>query len=444
MELQDTIEHIIDLNKELQGMSPLTNEQKEALAKKFRLEFNYNSNHIEGNTLTYVETELLLIFDETRGSHPHRDFEEMKASDVALEMIEQLAIDKSHPLTESFIKNLNQIILVRPYWKEAVTQDGQSTRRKITVGDYKKYPNSVLLPNGEIFNYASPAETPQLMAELIGWLRAEEEKIDEKLHPVEIAAMLHYKFVRIHPFDDGNGRISRLLMNYLLIKNSYPPVIIKSEDKNNYLNALHDADAGNLDSFNLYIAKQLVWSLELSIKAARNESLEEQEDWKKKLTLIRKQLADKETISVVKSNDILLKLLNEKTIPFATKLMFELKEFDGLFLYRKIFLSAETGTKFSVATNSKFGIELITKHFKNNLELEFSFEDFTKDTDNPFSLLLVLKYKFLKHKYEIFINDSPLFTKLYHQEYSTREFEDAKNVIGRILIAEIEKRIKLN
>src|SRR4030095_11207546 len=98
---------------------------------------------------------------------PHRDYEEMKASDVALEMIEQLSDDKEHPLTESFIKNLNEVLLVKPYWKDAVTPDGQSTRKKITIGDYKKQPNSVILSNGEIFEYASPAETPQLMTELI-------------------------------------------------------------------------------------------------------------------------------------------------------------------------------------------------------------------------------------------------------------------------------------
>jgi Fic family protein len=210
------ISMVQELKKELDSLMPMSKEQEEGLEKKFRLEFNFHSNHIEGNTLTYGETELLLIFDETRGSHTHRDYEEMKASDVALEMIKEQAKDTSHPLTEMFIKNLNQVLLVRPYWKDAITPEGVETKRKILIGEYKKFPNTVRLTNGEIFNYASPSETPGLMGALIEWLRQEEEK--KELHPVEIAALLHYKFVSIHPFDDGNGRISRLLMNYILYK----------------------------------------------------------------------------------------------------------------------------------------------------------------------------------------------------------------------------------
>lgn len=439
MELQEVIEQITELNSELQSLLPMAKEQKEALDKKFRLEFNYNSNHIEGNTLTYVETELLLIFDETRGSHPHRDYEEMKASDVALEMVEQLSQDGSHPLTESFIKNLNQILLVRPYWKEAITADGQNTRRKITVGDYKKYPNSVLLANGETFNYASPSETPQLMGGLIEWLRSEEEA--KKLHAVEIASLLHYKFVRIHPFDDGNGRISRLLMNYVLFKNGYPSIVIKSEDKKNYLNALHDADAGDVESFKLYIAKQLIWSLELSIKAAKNESLEEQEDWKKKLSLIRKKLADKETISVVMSAQVVYELINDKIIPFLFKLIDGLKEFDGLFLSRKINVIFPNGQKGKVAIGQKYALNDINNLFLTYINFEILFEDFTKDPDNPFNVDAFFEFDFMKHKYEVSLGGAHLFTKLYHQEFNNREFQDSLNAVGRLVIDQMERSI---
>jgi Fic family protein len=99
------------------------------------------------------------------------------------------------------------------------------------------------LPNGEIFHYASPTETPIKMGELMEWLRVDEEKKD--LHPLALAALLHYNFVRIHPFDDGNGRLPRLLMNYILFKHDLPPVVIKSADKKDYLQVLGDADAGN-------------------------------------------------------------------------------------------------------------------------------------------------------------------------------------------------------
>ncbi len=137
--------------KTLKELLPLDKEVQAKLDKKFRLEFNYNSNHIEGNTLTYEETELLLIFDQTKDNHVYREYEEMKAHDVGLEYIKKLAQEKERVLTEADIKNLHEIILVRPFWKDAKTPDNKDTRRQIQVGKYKEQPNSVRLSTGEIF-----------------------------------------------------------------------------------------------------------------------------------------------------------------------------------------------------------------------------------------------------------------------------------------------------
>ena len=225
--MENIFQTIEKLATELKNLQPMKTEYRQKLEKKFRLEFNYNSNHIEGNTLTYGETELLLIFDKTTGNHELREYEEMKAHDVAFEMMKDWAADKERPFNETSIKNLHKVLLVIPFWKEAITPDGQSTRHLIEVGDYKRHPNSVRLQNGEIFHYASPGETPIQMGEMMEWYKNEEKAI----HPVTLAAILHYRFVRIHPFDDGNGRISRLLMNYVFLKHDLPPVIIKSADK---------------------------------------------------------------------------------------------------------------------------------------------------------------------------------------------------------------------
>ena len=126
--MQNTINKIEELSSTLKKALPMKAEFQTKLDKKFRLEFNYNSNHMEGNTLTYSETELLLIFDETKGNHTLREYEEMKAHDVALQLINDWASDKDRPLTETNIKNLNEVILVKPFWKDAITPDGQKTR----------------------------------------------------------------------------------------------------------------------------------------------------------------------------------------------------------------------------------------------------------------------------------------------------------------------------
>ena len=280
-----TIDTVNALKIELDKKIPLEAENDKRLQKKLRLEFNYNSNHLEGNTLTYGQTQLLLFFDKSSGDVPVSDIEEMKAHDVALSQIEEMANDKERPLAENFIKELNRTILVKPFWKDAISTNGTPTRKKIEIGQYKISPNSVQLKNGKIHEYASPEETPALMGDLLKWYNSSKDK----LHPVQLAAEFHYKFVCIHPFDDGNGRVARLIMNYILLKNNYPPVIIKSEDKESYLTALQKADTGDVESLIEYIEEQSIWSLELCLKAANGEDIDELGDIEKEIEILKRK-----------------------------------------------------------------------------------------------------------------------------------------------------------
>ncbi len=315
----NTFDTIDSLLQEYKALLPLDSTQAKKLEAKFRLEFNYNSNHIEGNTLTYGETELLLIFDNTTGNHTLREYEEMRAHDVAFQTINNWAANKNRTLTEQDVKELNKLILVRPFWKDAITTDGQATRRLIKVGDYKAHPNSVRLANGEIFEYASPTDTPFEMQKLLVWFREQEPN----LHPVMLAAMLHYKFVRIHPFDDGNGRISRLLMNYVLLRSGYPPAVIKSKDKNNYLFALNRADVGDIAAFVEYIGNQVIWSLQLAIKAGRGESIEEADDIGKKIEVFSRSLSGPDEVNEAKSEHSTQQAVSNVILPLLDE--FELK-----------------------------------------------------------------------------------------------------------------------
>ena len=118
---------IEQLYNEWISLQPLKPKHKKRLDEKFRLEFNYNSNHIEGNTLTYGQTKLLLIFGDTTGNAKLQDYEEMRAHDVGFNITTQEAKDIERPLSEAFIRELNKTILVRPFWKDAVTDAGQPT-----------------------------------------------------------------------------------------------------------------------------------------------------------------------------------------------------------------------------------------------------------------------------------------------------------------------------
>jgi Fic family protein len=232
-----TKQNIKVLYKEWRDAQPLNASLQRRFDQAFTVDFNYNSNHLEGNTLTYGQTRLLLLFGKIKGEALFRDCEEMKAHNVGLEMMKAEALDRERPLSEHFIRDLNRTILAGDFYK--VSHDG-SYRYKIHTGIYKTRPNSVITPSGEMFDYASPEETPSLMGDLVKWYNSEEQKA--VLSPVELAALFHYRYIRIHPFEDGNGRIARLLVNYILLRHGYPMVVIPTADRKNYLNFLSQCD----------------------------------------------------------------------------------------------------------------------------------------------------------------------------------------------------------
>ena len=169
MDMKNIDDEIEALGKEWRSLWPMKIQDKERWDKKVRLEWNYNSNHIEGNTLTYHETELLLIFGRCEGGRRERHYTEMRAHDTAIAHIKRLAEDKSLKLTESDIRNLNKIVLKEPFWSKAQTEDGTATRKKIIPGQYKEQPNSVRTLSGETYKFAEPWEVPSKMQELMKW-----------------------------------------------------------------------------------------------------------------------------------------------------------------------------------------------------------------------------------------------------------------------------------
>jgi Fic family protein len=255
------LEKALKLKQELDQLRPIPLEVEERIMQKFRLDWNYHSNNIEGNSLTYGETRALIMHGITAQGKPFKDYLEVKGHNEAIYLIEEV-IKQKRPLTESFIRELHILILKEPYEVDAVTQDGKVVKKLIEIGKYKSLPNHVRTATGEIFYFASPEETPAKMNDLLAWYRD-----NLNLNPIILAASFHYKFIRIHPFDDGNGRLARILMNFILMQFHFPPVIIKTEDKNNYFYALTQADSGNLDYFVDYIASNLIDSLEIMLSA---------------------------------------------------------------------------------------------------------------------------------------------------------------------------------
>lgn len=292
------------LFNEWQSLQPLKENDQRRLVQKFMLEFNYNSNHIEGNTLTYSQTELLLKYGEVAENAKMKDLEEMKAHNLCLGIVKAESTDNDHPLTEAFVRGLHKTMLREDY--TAYNKEGKPYT--IHAGIYKTRPNSVKTVTGELFEYASVEETPVLMHDLIEWYNETEKNME--LSPIELASLFHYRYIRIHPFEDGNGRISRLIVNYILAKHGYPMIVVRSDDKTNYLTALHQCDivVGSVPAIGAvakieqitplvdYLSKCLERALTISIKAAKGDNIEEEDDFAKQLKIIernaRKEIPD--------------------------------------------------------------------------------------------------------------------------------------------------------
>lgn len=222
------------------SLQPLSERKQYLLSQRFSVDYNFNSNHIEGNTLTYGQTELLLLFGKVVGEGDLKDFVDMKASQVGVKMMTEEAHLKEQPLTQNFIRQLHKTILREDYSVFRQLPGGLTTSYTVHAGQYKTRPNSVITRYGDRFEYASPEETPALMTSLVDWYN--EAESSGRYTPVELAALFHYKYIRIHPFEDGNGRMARLLVNYILARHDWPMIVVRSRNKQQYLEALHRSD----------------------------------------------------------------------------------------------------------------------------------------------------------------------------------------------------------
>ncbi len=269
------------------ALAPQRTALKERIWQRFMLEFNYNSNHIEGNTLTYGQTEILLLFGKVVGDASMKDLEEMKAHNLGLKVVLEESKEIDKPLTENFIRQLHGVLLREDYQVYRQLPGGFTTSYTIHAGCYKTRPNSVISRTGERFEYASPKETPALMYDLVQWYN--EVVAQDSLSPIELAALFHYRYIRIHPFEDGNGRIARLMVNFILSRYGYPMIVVPSRTKEEYLTALNQcdvvvgqeptlgayADIGQITPFVNYLEKLLVVEMQNDIAIAQGGTKEQ-------------------------------------------------------------------------------------------------------------------------------------------------------------------------
>jgi len=300
---------------------------------------------------------------------------------------------------------------------------------EFNFGAFALSPNNVITITGDIFYFATPEETPAKMQDLMNWYRQEKEK--GELHPLLLAAEFHYKFIVIHPFDDGNGRTARILMNFILMQHGLPPVIIKTEDKENYFAALRQADAGLLEPFMKYIGENLARSLDLMVRGAKGESIDEADDVDKEIALLEQSLASIEnSIEKVKSKETLIDLFETSLTSLIDEFIKKNKKFEifydvsSFFIELKINISNKINFDLSKENYLRFvKWEIEQNGFLDSLELNCSFTNFKKNGIEPFNNKEKLEIIFLKNSYTV-KSHKLIIKKLYHQKLIPEEIEN--------------------
>ena len=410
----EEIANALELKNELDSLRPIDKEKEAIIMQKFRLDWNYHSNHLEGNTLTYGETKALILFGITAQGKPLKDTLEITGHNEAINWVIDL-VKGERPLTENFIRELHSLLLKDSY-KESKNADGIIVPRKISAGKYKTTTNHVETVTGEIFYFATPEETPAKMFDLLNWYN---QKIkEENVNPILLAAEFHYRFIRIHPFDDGNGRTARILMNFILMQFGFPPVIIKTEDKANYFAALQMADAGNREAFVNYIAQNLVRSLEIMIAGAKGENIEEDDDLDKEIALLEQRLKFSNNKIKGKVEDLSVKLIDLIDRFYSSRSKFRklYKFHDFKFYIDNELFEYDRNNIFDYVSNS-----LSKDHICLEIYLIYYFSSFFDWNENDDHFTEKLELEFNNDNYSIKINQVTILEKKKLQSINLKD-----------------------
>jgi Fic family protein len=234
----DALSRLRDKKERLDRLRPLNPQSLDALAAWYDVELTYSSNAIEGNTLTRSETAIVLEKGITIGGKPLKDHLEAIGHRDALQFVRTLAA-AGERVREIDIREIHRLIVGRLDPEEA----GRYSRHQRVIAG-----SPLALP--------SPAEIPALMGDFAAWLATAPAGLDT-------AFALHARFVAIHPFSDGNGRTARLLMNLILLKAGYPPIVIGPEHRVAYIDALQALQLeNNPQPYQRFMAERLEASLD--------------------------------------------------------------------------------------------------------------------------------------------------------------------------------------
>jgi Fic family protein len=317
------------IKAKIEEFGELTIEQKKKINYKFRLEWNFNSNSMEGNTLTIEETRSVMVGNLTVNDKPLKDVLEMQGHDKVITEI--LRIGKGElRLSEQRIREIHKAIM---------HEDDETKKDKI--GKWKQEPNMIYNPKGERYDFVKPEEVPDKIHDLLNKTNAAIDAIKGNLknapHPIDVAMQFHLEYLEIHPFYDGNGRTARILTNLILISLGYNPFWINEKDRKIYYNYISDIQGygGSKELFYEYCAGLIERSEQLVLNAIEGIDISDEDDLHKEISLWKKQLVKKDEIVPI-SNYAIAEIYQKTLKTLFDKFLTQIISFDDLFARKEI------------------------------------------------------------------------------------------------------------
>lgn len=244
--LDKTLERIREKKSELDRFRPIPDYSIKSIKESLTLEWTYNSNSIEGNTLTLNETKMIIEEGFTiKGKSLREHFEAVNHQD-AIEYVESLVSEK-YVLHEKDILKVHELVL-----------------QKIEKDFAGRFRNSGVRISGANFVPPNALKVSEFISELIDWVN------DSDMDSIVKSAIFHHRFFWIHPFFDGNGRTVRLLFNLFLMKEGFPPAIILKNDRKKYYDALNLANKGDYAKLVLLVLQALERSVDIYLSSLNN------------------------------------------------------------------------------------------------------------------------------------------------------------------------------
>lgn len=446
---------IDQLQSEIDAHGQLNAELLKKIQYKFRLDWNYFSNAMEGNSLTRSETKQLMMDNVTIDGKPFKDISEMRGHDEVVQEIFKIGKGDVR-ISEKRIKEMHKAIMHE-----------DDPEKRAFIGKWKQSNNHLINYRNEKFDFLDYSQVPEAMHALLNKTNAEIDalKSDKKehKHPVLIAFEFHLEYVRIHPFYDGNGRTARLLTNLLLISFGYPPFLLSEKSRNSYNRILAEIQGygGDRKDFHVLIGSLLIESQKLVLDAIAGKDISDEDDIDKEILLWKQGLGKSENEVIEKNTTVVSDVYENSLKPLFEEFLKQTETFSDLFQTEEVYNSIGAfcirteGTGFfnewsnyqkeylvmdqmpmdlTDKSDLKFALEqrfssYVVQSGESNftkMRLEIRYKGFKRNDTSPFDAVTSLDVKFDQYRYGISEEHGSSMTheKLYSQRYTESEIKE--------------------